>query len=157
MAKFYLTLCNPMDCSTPSFPVLHSLLELAQTHVHWFGNAIQLSYPLSPPSPALNLSQHQGLFQWVTSLHQVESVGASASVPPVNIQGWFPLGVTGLISMLSKALSRVFSSTTVWNPSILCRSAFFMVQHTSVLTTGKTRYECVSHSVVSGYLWPCGL
>ena len=62
------TLCNPMHCSTPVFPVHHQLLELAQTHVHWVGDAIQPSYPLSFPSPpAVNLSQHQGLFQWVSS------------------------------------------------------------------------------------------
>ena len=58
------TLCNPMDCSTPGFPVYHQLPELAQTHVHLIGDAIQSSHPLSSPSPpALNLSQHQGLFQ----------------------------------------------------------------------------------------------
>ena len=64
-----------MDCSTPGFPVHHQLPELAQTHVHWVGDAIQPSHSLSPPSPpALNLSQHQGLFQWVSSLHQVAKV-----------------------------------------------------------------------------------
>ena len=62
---------TPMDCSTPVFPVLHYLLDLAQTHVHWVGDAIQPSHPLSPSSPpALNLSQHQGLFQWVSSWSQ---------------------------------------------------------------------------------------
>ena len=66
------TLCNPMDCSTPGFPVHHQLLELAQTHVHRVGDAIQPSHPLSSPSPpTFNLSQHQGLFQGVSSLHQV--------------------------------------------------------------------------------------
>ena len=60
-----------MNCSMPGFPVLHYLLEFAQTHVHWVSNPIQPSHPLSPPSPhALNLSQHQSLFQWVSSLHQ---------------------------------------------------------------------------------------
>ena len=57
-----LTLCNPVDCSTSGFPVLHHLLELAQTHVHRVEDAIQPSHPLSSPSPALNFSQHQGLF-----------------------------------------------------------------------------------------------
>ena len=67
-----LTLCDPMNSSTPGFPVLHCLPEFAQTHVHRVGDAIQPSHPLSPPSPpALNLSQHQGLFQRVNSLHQV--------------------------------------------------------------------------------------
>ena len=64
-----------MDCSTPGFPVLHYLPEFAQTLVHWFNNAIQSSHPLSPPStPALSLSQHQGLFQWVILFHQVVRV-----------------------------------------------------------------------------------
>ena len=64
-----LTLCDPMDCSTPGFSVLHCLRELAQIHVHWVGDAMQPSHPLSFPSPpAFNLSQHQGLFQWVGSL-----------------------------------------------------------------------------------------
>ena len=63
-----LTLCDPMDMCMPGFPVLHYLPEFAQTHVHWFGDTIQPSHHLSPPSPpALNLSQHQGLFQWVRS------------------------------------------------------------------------------------------
>ena len=67
-----LTLCNPMDYSTPCFPVHYHLLELAQTYVHWVGDAIQPSHPLTSPSPpAFNLTQHQGLFQWVGSLHQV--------------------------------------------------------------------------------------
>ena len=69
------TLCNPMDCSMPRLPVHHQLPEFTQTHVHWVGDAIQPFHPLSSPSPpALNLSQHQGLFQWVSSLHQVAKV-----------------------------------------------------------------------------------
>ena len=70
-----LTLCEPMDCSMPGFPVFHYLLEFAQTHVHWVSDAIQPSHPLSSPSPpAFNLSQHQGLSQWVGSSHQVAKV-----------------------------------------------------------------------------------
>ena len=69
------TLCNPMDCSMPGFLIHHQLPELAQTHVPRVGDAIQSSHPLSSPSlPALNLSQHQGLFQWVSSSHQVAKV-----------------------------------------------------------------------------------
>ena len=69
------TLCDPMDCSMPGFPVHQQLPELAQTYVLWVGDAIQPSHPLSSPSPpAFNLSQHQGLFQWVTSAHQVAKV-----------------------------------------------------------------------------------
>ena len=63
VAQSCLTLCNPMDCSTPGFPVHHQLLELTQTHDHRVGDAIQPSHPLLSPSPAFNLSQHQGLFQ----------------------------------------------------------------------------------------------
>ena len=70
-----LTLCDPMDCSIRGLPVHHQLLELAQTHVHQVGDAIQSSHPLLPPSPsALRISQHQGLFQWVSSSHQVAKV-----------------------------------------------------------------------------------
>ena len=66
------TLCDPMDCSTTGFPIHHQLPEFTQTHVHQVGDAIQPSHPLSSPSPpAFNLSQHLGLFKWVSSLHQV--------------------------------------------------------------------------------------
>ena len=69
------TLCNPMACSTSGLPVHHQLLELTQTHVHQVNDAIQPSHPLSPPSPpTFNLSQHQGLFKWVSSSHQVAKV-----------------------------------------------------------------------------------
>ena len=69
------TLCNPMDCSTPGFHVHHQLLELVQTHVHWVSDTIQPSHPLSSPfPPAFNLSQHQGLFKWVSSSNQVAKV-----------------------------------------------------------------------------------
>ena len=71
VSKSRPTLCDPMDCSTPGFPILHDLPEFAQIHVHWVGDAIKPSHPLPPPSPpALNLSQHQGLIQWVSSSHQ---------------------------------------------------------------------------------------
>ena len=71
----HVRLCDPMDCSTPGFPAHHQLLELAQTHVHWVGDVIQPSHPLSSPSlPAFNLSQHQGLFQWISSSHQMAKV-----------------------------------------------------------------------------------
>ena len=75
VTQFGLTLCDPMDCSTPGFPIHHQLLELAQTHVHWVGDAIQPSCSLSSPSPpAFSLFQHQGLFQFVSSSHQVTKV-----------------------------------------------------------------------------------
>ena len=69
------TLCDPMDCSMPGLPVHYQLPEFTQTHVHWVGDAIQPSHPLSSPfPPAFNLSQLQGLFQWVSSSHQVAEV-----------------------------------------------------------------------------------
>ena len=75
VTQLCLTLYNCVDCSTPGFPVLYSLLELAQTHVHWVSDAIQPSHPLSSPSLSVfNLSQHQGHFQWVSSSHQVANV-----------------------------------------------------------------------------------
>ena len=103
-----LTPCDPMDCSTPGFPVLHHLPEFTQTHVHWVSDAIQPSLSLLPPSlPALKLSQHQGLFQGVSYASGGQSIGASASVLPINIQGWFPLGLTDLIFLQCKGLQRV--------------------------------------------------
>ena len=113
-----LTLCDPMDCSRPGLPVHHQFLELTQTHVHRVGDTTQPSHPLSSPSPpTFNLSQHQGLFTWVsssfTSGGQSIGVSASASVLPKNIQDWSPLGWTGWISSQSKGLSIVFSNTTV--------------------------------------------
>ena len=95
----------------PGLPVHHQLIELTQTQVYWVGDAIQPSYPLSSPSsPALNLSQHQGLFK---SGGQNIGVSASTSVLRMNIQDWFPLGWTGWISLQSRGLSRVFSNTTI--------------------------------------------
>ena len=75
VAQSYLTLCDTMNRSTPDLPVRHQLLESTQTHVHWVSDAIQPSHSLSSPSPpALNLSQHEGLFLWVSSSHQVARV-----------------------------------------------------------------------------------
>ena len=120
---------QPMDCSTPGFPVLHHLPELAQTHVHRFGDAIQSSHPLlSPSPPVFNLSQHKGesfpMSQLITSGGQSIGASALASVFPMNIQCWFPFGLlTGLISLWSKGLLRVFSNTTEPKVWILQHSA----------------------------------
>ena len=109
-------LCDSTNCSTPGFPVLRYLLEFAQTHVHWVDDAIQPSYPLSPPSPpAFNLSQNQGLFQWVSSSCQVAKV-LKLQLRHQSFQ-WI-----GLISFMIDWFdilavhrpSRVFSSTTLW-------------------------------------------
>ena len=116
VTKSHQTLCDLMDYSTPGFPVLHYLLEFAQTHVEQVCDTIQPSPPLSSPSPpALNLSQHQGFFpnKLVLCIKWPEWVSASTSVLPKNIQDWFPLGWTSWISLQSKGLSRVFSNATV--------------------------------------------
>ena len=106
---------TPWTAAMQGFPVHHQLREFTQTHVHWVGDAIQPSHPLLYASPTFSLSQHQGLFQWVSSSPQVAKVleFPSASVLPMNTQDWFPLGWTGWISLQSKGLSRVFSNTTV--------------------------------------------
>ena len=92
VVQLCLTLCNPTNCSMPGFPILHHLPEFAQTHVHCVSDTTQPSRPLSSPAP-LNLSQHQGLFQWVTSSGG-QSIGASAStsVSSKNIQDWRAVG-----------------------------------------------------------------
>ena len=136
-----IRLCNSMYCSTPDFPVLHHLPELAQTHVHWFHEAIQPSCPLLCPSPpAFNLSQHQGLFKWFTSSHQVGKYwNFSFSISPSN-------ECSGLISFRMdwldllaiqgnlKSLLQHHSSKA----SILQRSAFMVQLSHPYMTTGKT-------------------
>ena len=104
-----------MDYTTPGLPVHHQLLEFTQTHVHWVTDAIQPSHPLLfPSSPAFNLSQHQGLFQWVSSLHQMAKV-LEFQLQHQSFQWMFRTDflLTGWIFLQSKGLSRVFSNTTV--------------------------------------------
>ena len=111
-----LTLCNPMNRSTPGLPIHHQLLEFTQIHVHRVSDAIQPSHPLlSPSPPAPNPSQHQSLFQLVifTWGGQSTRVSALASFLPKKCQGWSPSEWTGWISLQSKGVSRVFSNTTV--------------------------------------------
>ena len=145
------TLCDPIGCNTPGFPVHHQHPELVQTHVHWVRDAIQPSHPLPSPSPpAFGLSQHQGLFQWVSASHQVAKVLELQH--PMNIQyiqwifspsneysgltsfrmDWFDLlAAQGTL----KSLLQYHSSKA----SILWCLAFFMVQHSHpYMTTGKT-------------------
>ena len=116
VAQSCLTLCDAMDGSTPGFPVHHQFLELAQTHIHQVSDTIQPSHPQSSPSPAVNLSQHQGLFQWVSStcIRWPKYWSFSFNISPSNEhQDGSPLGWTGWTSLQSKGLSRVFSNTTV--------------------------------------------
>ena len=110
--------------------------SLSLFKLHWVCDAIQPSHPLlSPSPPAFNLSQPQGLFKWVSFSHQVAKVlgvSASASVLPMNIQDWFPLGWTGWISLLSKGVSRVFSNTTVQDIISLALSFLYSAALTSI-------------------------
>ena len=111
-----LTLCNLIDCSMTGLFVHHQLPEFTQTHVHLVGDIIQTSHPLSSPSPpAFNLSQHKDLFLSQLFTLGGQNTGASALVSflPMNIQDWFPLGLTCVIFLQSNGLSRIFSNTTV--------------------------------------------
>ena len=104
----------PHDYSMPGFPVYHYLPKLAQTQVHWVGDAIQPSRLLSPPSPpAYNLFASGSFSMSQLFASGGQSISASASVLPVNIQSSFPLGLAGLFSLLSKGFSRLISSTTI--------------------------------------------
>ena len=137
-----LTLCDTMDGSTPGFPVHHQLLEPTQTHVHRVNDAIQPSHPQPSPSPlTFNLSQHQALFKWVSSSHQVpKDWSFSFSISPSNEYSglipfrinWFDLlAVQGSLKGLLQHLSS--------EASILLCSAFFMVWLPQpYMTTGKT-------------------
>ena len=108
------TLWDPMDCSMPGFPVHHQLPELTQTHVHQVGDAIQPSHPLWCPSLPPSSCPASGSFQMSQFFASGgQSIAVSASVLPMNIQDWFPLGWTGWISLQAKGLSRAFSNTTV--------------------------------------------
>ena len=145
------TLCDPMDCSMPGFPVHHQLLEPTQTHGHHIGDAIQPSHPLlSPSPPTFNLSQNQGIFQWVGSSHQVSQntgTSTSASVLSMNIQDWFPLGWTGLISLQSKGLSRVFSNATVQKHQLFGAQPFLWSNsHIHTWLRGKTHTHTHAHT-----------
>ena len=137
------TLCDPMDCSTLGFPVHHQLPELAQTHVHQVGDAVQPSHPLSSPSPPdFNLSQHQGFFsmsQFFTSSGQSVGVSASAISPSNEYSGLisFRMDLFDLLAIQGtlKSLLQHHSSKA----SILLCSAFFMVQLSHPhMTTGET-------------------
>ena len=120
------TLCDPMDCSMSCSSALYYLLELAKIHVHWVGDEyLTISFSVTLFSFCLQSFPTSGSFlmSWLfASGGQSVGVSASASVLPMNIQGWFSMGSTGLISLQSKGLSRVYSNTTIW------RHQFFIAQ-----------------------------
>ena len=167
VAQLYPTLWNPMDCSMTGFPDYHQLPERAQTHVHRVGDAIQPSHPLSSPSPpAFNLSQHQGLFKWGSSSHQVaELLGFQLQHQSFQWifrtdflrMDWLDLlAVQGTL----KSLLQHHSSKA----SVLWHSAFFMIQLSyPYMTTGKsialTKWTFVSKvislllNMLTGWAW----
>ena len=117
LSRVWLFVTPWTACSTPGLPVHYQLPGFTQTHIRWAGDAIQPSHPLSSPSSSrLQSFPASGSFQmsqFYTSGGQSIEVSASASVLPMNIQDWFPLGLTGWISLLFKGLSRLFFKTTV--------------------------------------------
>ena len=148
-----------MDCSTPGLPVHHQLPELAQTHVHWVGDAMQPSHPLlSPFPPTFNISQHQGLFQWVSSSHQVAKLLESQlqhqsfqwTLRLISFRmDWLDLlAVQGTL----KSLLQHHSSKA----SVLQHSAFIIVQLSHpYMTTGKpitlTRWTFIDKRIIHQY------
>ena len=141
VAQSHLTLCYPMDCSTSGFPVHQQLLELSQTHVHQVGDAIQPSHPLSSPSLVFNLSQHQGVFQSVSSSHQVARVlEYSFSISPSNEYSGlisFRMDWLNLLAVQGtrKSLLQHHSSKA---SILLCSACFIFQLSHAYMTTGKT-------------------
>ena len=134
---------RPHGLQHTGFPIHHQLPELAQTHVYGVSDDFQPSHPLSSPSPpTFNLPQHQGLFpisQFFISGGQRIGVSALASVLPMNIQDWSPLGLTGWLSLQSKGIFKSLLQHHSSKASILRCSAFFIVQLSHpYMTTGKT-------------------
>ena len=159
VSQLCLTLCNPMDDSKPGFAVFHCLLEFSQIHVHWVHDTIQPSHPLSSPfSSCFQSSPASGSFpvsQLFTSGGQRISASVSASVLPMNIKGWFPWGLTGWTSLLSKKLSRVFSSITVWKHQFFSTQCLYGPTLTSIHGYWKNHsFEYRSSPVARGYLAP---
>ena len=141
----HVQLCDPMDCNTPGLPAHCQLPELAQTHVHRVSDAIQPSYPwLSPSPPAINISQHQGLFQWLSSSQQVAKV-LEFQLQHQSFQSIFRTDFlydgqvwSHCCPRDSKSLLQHHSSKA----SILWCSAFFIVQLShSYMTTGKNSFD----------------
>ena len=127
------TLCNPMDWSTPGLPVHHQLLELAQTHVHWVGDVIEPSHPVSSPSPPVfNLPQHQGLF-WVSSWDQVAKVWSFSISPSKEYSVFISFRIDWLDLLAVQGTLKSFLQHYSLKASVLWCSAFFMVQLLSAL------------------------
>ena len=149
--------CDHMYCSTPGFLVLHHLPEFAQTLAHWVGHAIQPSHLLSYSfPPTLNFSQHQDFLssQLFTSGGQSIRTSASAEVLPMNIQGVFPLGWTGLNYLKTKGPLRVFFSTTVWkNQFFKTQPSLWSSSHICAWLLEKPKLWLYGHLLIEWCLW----
>ena len=153
---------DTMNCSMPGLPVCHQLLEFTQTHVHWVmmpSNHLILCCPLLLLPSIFPASGSFPKSQLFTSGGQSIGTSALPLVLPENIQGWFPLGLTGLISLLSKGLSRLFSSTTIWKhsffgaqPSLRSNSQILSFSVTQDECGGRKRTHIVSGRAVQGEL-----
>ena len=137
-----LTLCNSLDCSTPGLHIHHRLLEFIQTHVHWVGDAIQPSHPLSSiSSPAFSLAQHQGLFKWVSSLHQVARYWSFIyRISPYNeYSGLISFRMEWMDILAVQVTCKILLQHHSSKASIIQCSTFFIVQLLHpYMTTGKT-------------------
>ena len=137
VTQLCLTLCDPMDCSTPGFPVHHQLPEFTQTHVHRVGDAIQTPYPLSSPSPpAFNLSQHRGLFKLALRMRLPKDWSFSFSISPSSDYSWlisFRIDWFDLLVLKNPLQNHDLKASILW------RSAFIIVRLSHpYMTTGKT-------------------
>ena len=140
-----------MDCSTPGFPILHCLPELAQTYVHWVGGAIQPSHPpLSPSLPALGLSQHQSLFHWVSSSYQVAKVLELQHQSFNEYSGLIPLALTGLISLQSKGF---ILKSLLQHQFVGAQPSLWSNSHIRTWSTGKTIALTIRTFVIKVMFW----
>ena len=141
VAQSCLTLCDPMDCSTPGLPVHHQLSKFTQTHIHQVGDAIQPSCPLSSPSSTFNFSQHRGLFQWVGSSYQVAKILELQFQHPSfhECSGWINFRIHWFDALAVQGTLKSLLQHDSSKASVLWHSAFFIVQFLHLhMATGKT-------------------
>ena len=140
VTQLYPTLCDPMNCSMAGLPVHHQLPEFTQTHVYWVGDAIQPSHPLLSPSPTFNLSQHQGLFEWVSSSYQVVIV-LEFQLQHQSFQWKFRLisfRMDWLDLLAVQGLSKVLSSSTVQKHQFF-GAQFYLLERVKVQNTNNSK------------------
>ena len=142
VAQSCMTLREPMDCSTPGFPVLHYFPEFAQIHVYWVSDAIQPSHCLPPSSLAFSVYQHQGLFQWLSSLlHMAKALELQLQHQSFqwifSYSVWISFRLTGLISLQSKGLSRSLQTTVQKHQFFSVQLSLWIQLSHPYMTTGE--------------------